>query len=98
MFSKNVKRKFHKTKCYVTVFFKLYELWFSTWTLLTNNGEQVPEVGRDNLLDPGEARPEVNHLLEARHFIFQILVEIVDKLQKKKREKKVKQEQEQELV
>jgi hypothetical protein len=48
-----------------------------------NNEEQVPEVSRDNLLDPGEAGPEVNHLLEAGHFIFQ-----------NKREKTVKQEQE----
>jgi hypothetical protein len=44
---------------------------------------KVPEVSRDNLLNPGEAGPEVNHLLEARHFIFQ-----------NKREKTVKQEQE----
>jgi hypothetical protein len=55
--------------------------------ILINNGEQVPEVGRDNLLDPGEAGPEVNHLLEAGHFIFHTLIEIVDKLQKNKREK-----------
>ncbi len=60
---------------------------------LMNNGEQVPEVGCDNLLDPGEAGPEVNHLLEDGHFIFHILVEIVDKLQKNKREKTVKKEQ-----
>jgi hypothetical protein len=38
--------------------------------ILINNGEQVPEVGCDNLLDPREAGPEVNHLLEAGHFIF----------------------------
>jgi hypothetical protein len=55
--------------------------------ILINNGKQIPEVGCDNLYDPGEAGPEVNHLLEAGHFIFQILAEIVDKLQKNKREK-----------
>ncbi len=44
--------------------------------------KKIPEVSSDNLLDPGEAGPEVNHLLEAGHFIFHILVEIVDKRQK----------------
>ncbi len=41
-----------------------------------NNSEPVPEVSRDNLLDPGEAGPEVNHLLEAGHFIFHTLIRL----------------------
>jgi hypothetical protein len=54
---------------------------------------KIPEVGRDNLLDPGEAGPEVNHLLEAGHFIFHTLIRLRISY-KRTRERKVKQEKE----